>query len=268
MKEESFVERVLHRLIKKHIAGTTMSSALAKAKELNKKNMPASITFLSSTVDNKTKAKYITTTYMELIRRIASLNLKASVHIPAEQLGGGIDKEATINNMSDILETGNRYGVFVWAELAESDGELAARFENSKGFGVAVSEKEAVRYLTKYPGIKSAKLLFDEEKWEKGMMKDIGQVAESTSTAVLVSPPEKLVKDLLNGSKYKKSFVFEFKLGYSSKRLNKVIKKGGRVSVNVPFGKDWTGYAMNKVSEGYMRFLMSNLLKEDGKKGF
>jgi pyruvate carboxylase len=70
---EPFVERILHKLVRKHIAGTTMDSALEAAKELNSESIPATITFLSGNVLDKTKAKYNATAYAELVRRIASL---------------------------------------------------------------------------------------------------------------------------------------------------------------------------------------------------
>jgi hypothetical protein len=37
------------------------------------------------------------------------------------------------------------------------------------------------------------------------------------------------------------------------------MKKGTKISVLVPFGKDWIKYAMNNVPEGYMRFVAGKL---------
>jgi len=53
--EESFIAKIAHRLIKKHIAGNTMSSAIKKAKQLNAKGLLASITFLSDVPKNNCK---------------------------------------------------------------------------------------------------------------------------------------------------------------------------------------------------------------------
>ena len=40
------------------------------------------------------------------------------------------------------------------------------------------------------------------------------------------------------------------------------MKKGAKVSVMVPFGKDWVKYATTNVPEGYMRFFAKRLLNE------
>src|SRR5208337_4836274 len=117
LKEHPIVGRILYRLIKKHIAGTTMSSVIERAKELNGKKLPVSIAFLSDSAKDSTKAKYATTTYLELIRRIARMGLKASVQVPLNQIGSGVSEEVAVRNGKEILRTANKYGVFVWFEL-------------------------------------------------------------------------------------------------------------------------------------------------------
>ena len=93
MREHAtIVEGLLYRLIRKHIAGTTMSSAIEKAKELNGKKLPVSIAFLSDSARDSAKARYATTTYLELIRRIARMGLKASVQVPLGQIGYGVSR--------------------------------------------------------------------------------------------------------------------------------------------------------------------------------
>ncbi len=252
---------MLYRMIKKHIAGTTMSSALVKAEELNSKKIPASITFLSDTVDNKSKARYITITYMELIRRIARLGLKASVHIPAEQSGLLIDADTALKNLSEIITTGNRYGVFVWIELHDPKSTLIASMNGTKGYGWAFSEHEAKKFLAGHSKPHSAKLLFNEHAESKQSMKALAPLLKGMANVVLASPPDSILKGLSSSGKMKNSVAVEFKLGYSPKKLIKAAKSA-KVSVSIPFGKDWTQFAMNSVPESYMRFLAGSLLNE------
>ncbi len=268
---------MLYRLVKRHIAGTTMSAAISKVTDLNKKNIPASVTFLSGTVDNKTKAKYITSTYMELIRRIARLGLKASVHIKAEQLGLFVDEETSINNFGEILSTGNKYGVFVWLELPNKKTDIVEALNGSKGYGLAFHEKDISDAIKFYGKLRSTKILFEDNHNEE-VKKDkkakkfnstiiLNKYIKDINNIVFSSPPEHLIKELLSPkNKYKNTVVLEFKLGYSQKKLNKLIKRNKKLSVNVPFGKDWTEFAMNSVPEGYMRFLANSLLSEKKEK--
>jgi proline dehydrogenase len=264
LKEDSLVEKLVYRLIKKHVAGTTMNSAIEKAQRFNKENIHSSIMFLSGTADSKAKARYVTTTYTELIRRISRMGLKASVHIPVSQIGGLVDNELAANNLLEIINTGNRYGVFVWAAINGNVAEasVAKRFKHFKGFGIAAPHEKADELVNKWH-VKAVKLIFDGKEKEgiEKLKGEVELVARGTRTAVFSFPPEKLIRALAS-SKYKKSLVFEFGLGYSSRKVKRLVARGGVASVNVPFGKDWTSYAMDIVPEGKTHFLIENLLRE------
>jgi hypothetical protein len=272
MPDESFIEKMLHKMVKKHIAGTTMSAALAKAEDLNRRKIPASITFLTGNVGNKSRTRYVTITYMELIRRISRLGLKASVHVPSGQVGLGIDQDCALKNIKDIIATGNKYGVFVWLEVEGPESLPLERLDGARGYGFAFPEHNVKKFARLSARLGSAKILFDDEKEAMHaksalLLKDLGGIFKGSNNVVLSSPPEKLAGSLANGSKYRGKVALEFKLGYSGKKLGRLTKKGARISVMVPFGKDWISFAMNRVPEGYMRFLANSLLNEKGRAG-
>lgn len=266
LSEHTIVEGLLYRLIRRHIAGTTMSSAMIKARELNAKRLPVSIAFLSDSASDTAKARYATTTYIELIRRIARMGLKASVHVQLGQVGTGFSEEVASRNISEILAMANRYGVFAWLEMVEGETRAPRFLRDAKGMGYAVGIGDSSEYLrANGDSVKALKIMCSkvENKEESAMMeKRIKFAAESTRNVVLQSAPENVMNKLVNGGKYKKSVIFEFQLGYGAKAMSKIVKKGGKASVYVPFGKDWTQYAMNKVPESYARFLASKLLGE------
>ncbi len=258
---------MLHRMVKKHIAGTTMSAALAKVEELNRRGIPASITFLTGRVDSKSRTRYVAITYLELIRRISRLGLKASVHIPSEQMGMQVDKDAAAKNISEIISTGNRCGVFVWLEAEKPEVLPIGRLDGARGYGVAFPEHNAKGFAKLRKGPRSAKILFTEDRETKHakdamLLKELDGILKGSNNVVLSSPPERLLSSFSNGGKYRGKAALEFKLGYSYKKLGNLAKKGAKVSVNVPFGKDWVDFAMNQVPEGYMRFLANSLLNE------
>ncbi len=265
---------MLYRLVKKHIAGTTMSAAISKVIDLNKKNFPTSVTFLSGAVDTKAKAKYITSTYLELIRRLSRLGLKASIHIKSEQLGILLDEDSMLNNFDEILTTGNKYGVFIWLELPNKMTTIAEKFNGAKGYGLAFHEREALDLLKYEKRPRSTKILFEEHhgsskttKKNKKIHKNLEKLTKTANNLVLSSPPEHLIREILSPkSKYKNNIVLEFKLGYSSKKLKNLLKKNKKIIINVPFGKDWEEFAMHSVPEGYMRFLANSLLSEKKEK--
>jgi proline dehydrogenase len=267
LAEHAIAERLLYRIVKKHIAGTTMSSAIDKAKELNDKKLPVSIAFLSERAKDSTKARYATTTYLELIRRIARLGLKASVQVPLDQIGFDISDEVAAKNVNEILCTAKTYGVFVWLEIRDHRFTLPEFLQEAKGVGYAVSVDNYEDYLRANRGhIRALKILCTETHNEKKAgMRIVGSVKNATKTVrnpVVQTPPEEVLKGLLNGSNMKKALIFELQLGYDTKKMNRIIKKGARASVYVPFGKDWEHYAVSRTPERYARFLATRILKE------
>ncbi len=262
---EPFVERILHKLVRKHIAGTTMDSALEAAKELNGASIPATIAFLSGNVLDKSKARYNATAYTELVRRIARSGIKSSIHVQLEQLGSDIDEQLALDNVQSVLDAANKYGVFLWIEPDGMTKTMASKISRMKGVGLAVNVLKIDDYTKKgVPKIGSFKLSFKD--YDVDYLKEVGKMLtdlrKNTDNVVVSSMNEKLLWKVISG-KPKSDVVFEFGYGYSSSKLKKAMKKGTKISVLVPFGKDWIKYAMNNVPEGYMRFVAGKLLKEE-----
>ncbi|MDE1860355.1 MAG: hypothetical protein KGH72_01415 [Candidatus Micrarchaeota archaeon] len=267
-EQEPLFEKVLHRLVKRHISGTTMSSAIEKAKELNSRNMAVAITFLSGAVTDKSKARYITTTYLELIRQISRLGIKASVQIPLEQLGMNVSRDTAIKNLQEIVAAGSKYGVFVWAEIDDTNIDISRGIDEGKrAFGIAFPSDDYKKYLKMYKQSRAVKLMFGggakkEKGYYKSLVKEVSK-RDTINNCVLSSLPENALWPIVNnGIRKEKSLALEFGMGYSSRKLAKAMKKGAKVSMMVPFGKDWVRYATTNVPEGYMRFLAGRLLKE------
>ncbi len=246
-----------------------MSSAIEKAKELNDKKLLVSLSFLSDSAADSAKARYATTTYLELIRRIARNGLKASIQVPLRQIGFDISDQLAAKNARDILNTAKSYGVFVWLEIQDHGGNIPSFLHGENGVGYAVSIDHSDDYLRINKGhIKAIKILcsqtHDRAKYEeKKAVSSIRNAIRNLRNPVLQTPPDGAMKTMLNGSNIRKLMTFELQLGYDARKLNAIIKKGGRASVYVPFGKDWAEYAASKTPERYARFIASRILREE-----
>lgn len=267
MAEHAIAEKLLYRLIKRHIAGATMDSAIDKAKELNGKKIHVSLAFLSGDALDTTKARYATTTYLELIRSISRLGLKASVQVPLGQVGYAISNTIAEKNVNEILSTANHHGVFVWLDVRNHRFELPQFLRGAKGVGYALALSKAEEYM---------KVNGDSIRAVKAVCNDVHNDRESITHAsnrlrkmqgkvasmVVQSAPDGVIRKLLNGSGGARHTVFELQLGYKSKVANRLAKRGSGISVYVPFGKYWQQYAMSTVPGRYARFLAKNILNE------
>ena len=264
LEHEPIVERIIHGLVKKHIAGTTMESALDSAKRLGSRNISPSLVFLSSNVVDKAKAKYITTTYSELVRRIARSGVKGSVQLSLEQLGAGIDVKLALDNFGEVVAVAKKYGVFLWVAPDVVGHAAISAMAKSGGAGIVVSEEEAEDYAKYADKIGAAKLLFKEYvPGKKGSaVKRVEELRKAYGNVVVSNMNEAALGELIR-CKSRPDVTVEFEFGYSERKLAKAMKKGVKASMLVPFGKDWIKYAMNSAPERYMRFVAGKLLKED-----
>lgn len=260
---EPFVERILHKLVRKHIAGTTMDSALEVAKQLSSSNIPASITFLSGNVLDKSKAKYNATAYAELIRRIARSGIKSSIHVQLEELGSDVDEQVALDNINSVVEAGNKYGVFMWLEPDGMSKATVSKIGKMRGVGLALNVLKIDDYIKNGARANSFKLSFKDYDVDdpKEICKMLTDIKKNVDNLVVSSMQDKLLWKVITSRQ--KDVVFEFGFGYSNHKIRKAMKKGAKISVLVPFGKDWIKYAMNNVPEGYMRFVAGKLLKEE-----
>ncbi len=262
MDHEPIVERIIHRLVRKHIAGTTMDSALDSARSFAERRITPSITFLSSNAAERSKAKYITTTYSELVRRIARSGVKASVQVPIEQLGASIDEKEAVENLRAIAEAGKRYGVFVWVETDGIGKAAVSSIAKMEGVGPVIQEGLADEYA-EAGKFRSAKIIFRdyEAKSKSDTLHRVESLRRSFHDLTIAGLQDKPLSEIIRGKA--RDVLIEFGFGDSDKKMNLALKKGANVGVLVPFGKDWIKYAMSSAPEGYMRFVAGKLLKED-----
>ncbi|MGC8662371.1 MAG: hypothetical protein ACP5RT_01135 [Candidatus Micrarchaeia archaeon] len=263
MEKDSFIAKIVYRLIKKHIVGNTMGSAIKKAKQLNSKGILTSITFLSDAPKELSKSNYITATYIQLIREVSRPGLKASIHIPIEQIGEGLSSEAALANIKKLVEYGNKYGVFIWFEVGDINDKIVDNILLFKGVGIACGDIKKAAGFVKKSKPKTLKLMLSK-KLGGNELELIKKLAETTKLVVLLQN-DPTIEKLISRNNYKNSLIFEFQLGYSEKKLWKLAKKGASIGVYLPFGKDWTSYAIKNMPSGYMHSIATNLLAETEK---
>ncbi len=288
-EQNTFLKSIVYRLIKKHISGTTVNTAFKLTKSLNDKDMPATITFLNENVNDTGKARYNLNSYMQLIKQISRLNLNASISVRMSQLGLTLPNGIIEHNMLSLLTTAKSSHVNVWFEYEDALGlkgmvDLYRRYnELYDGIGVELPLRhprieQAIGTLPKAASVKLISHYHmnepEESNKEKEKMKQkghldmyidcINKLHELKTKLHIQEADEKTVYRLARANKqYKRDLIFELPLGYSKRWQGKFIKEKMKVSVYVPYGKDWIPYAINKLTEGRIRELAVSIL--DGK---
>ncbi len=278
--QSNIVRRLVFRLVKKHIAGTTTRSALKGVKLLNERKLHATVTFLSENAVNPNKIHYNINTYMEFIRQISRLHLNADVSLRLSQLGYASDKTGCESGLGQIAGLASKSGVKVWVECEEpipirSAIDLMKRqncFAGTLGLEIPVVGHK----IEKGPlsGIKNIRLTSYTREGKsrsgdeiiKSYLSSIKFLGRKTGITILEADA-KLIQRLADKEKgYKKDLAFEVPLGYSKKRMSRLSKMKFNMGVYVPYGSDWIPYAIDKLTEGHIRDIARAVLDGEHKR--
>ncbi len=283
-EQRSFIKGLVFRLVRKHIAGTTVNSVFKVSKELNNKNVQTAITFLSESPKDNTKIRYNLNTYLQVIKQMARLRINGSVSIRCSQLGINSDIDMFMRNMDAMLNTATQANVPIWVEYEYGvDHNKIINIYNTYrskklNIGIELPIKDAdinsiSKKITNNSKIKLLNHSYERNRLPKSKTKiDIIQkyieIIDSMSSRgmeIWISEPEEkdIYRFVNKAKKYKSNLVFEIPLGYSRKWLAKLNKLKVNLSVYAPYGKDWVPYAIDRLTEGRIRRLAITLL--DGK---
>ncbi|MCL5102359.1 MAG: hypothetical protein M1544_03320 [Candidatus Marsarchaeota archaeon] len=288
--DHGLIKRLVFKLVKKHIAGSTAASVIRTVKQLNDKNVSTTITFLNENAATPLKVRYNINSYSEIIRQFSRLNLNADISLRLSQLGYLYGKEQAIKALDEVVSVASKYNKRIWIEsesaiVQSSLFDIKDRYDGNGLIGVEVP----MDYVYKYTNgsipdsmltYKNIKLMAsngqpqtkgkDQSKPKKidqnGIYyKCISKLSESGIDTTVFSHDEKMLANLIAESKnYKKHLRFEVPLGYNRKRFGMMLKSNQKMSVYVAYGKDWVPYAINKLTEGRIKDIAKAVLEGEG----
>ena len=277
-KDNNLIGKLVFRLVKKHIAGSSSSAALNVVRELNSKGMHTTVTLLNDHADDQTKARYNANAYIQLIKQLSRLQLDSDVSIRPSQMGGVVDTDLLEWNMSEIVNAVNSGNHRLWIE-EESAGmdeavRLYRRFKpKCSSLGVEVrpayddEEGESAAKLLSGKDVVKLRCHVDDRKGNPKKVDKlrlyrnyIDVLMAKKAQLTVLEHDQKLINRLVSSSKdYKKNLIFEIPLGYNGKQ-GRLAKGRLNMSVYVPYGKDWIPYFINRLAEGRVRNIAVTLL--------
>ncbi|MCL5680342.1 MAG: hypothetical protein M1465_03325 [Candidatus Marsarchaeota archaeon] len=292
--DHGLIRRLVFKLVKKHIAGSTTASVIRTVKQLNDKGVSATVTFLNENAETPLKVRYNINSYSEIIRQLSRLNLNAEISLRLSQLGYLSNKEQAVSALDEIATVADKYKIKLWLESEEAivQGnifDVRDRYDGTRGIGVEVPMDYMFKYtngsipksVLSYKDIKLMTMAVSQNagkqkaagKSEKRgkdstslYYKCITELAGNDVETTVFSHDEKMLSKLMDDSKsYKKHLRFEVPLGYNRKRFGMMLKSNQKMSVYVAYGKDWIPYAINKLTEGRIRDIAKTVL--DGEAG-
>ena len=284
MPEQSrLINGLIFRLVRKHIAGSTYSSALKIVRALDQEGMGTTITFLNENVKDQAKAKYNTNTYIHAMKQAARLGLHSSISVRPSQIGFTINNGWFEKNLSELASAAKDYGITIWLENEEGttpkevlESCTSQPCESQIGLEIPMqlNEKDMQFVLSRcsklkltpsgYKSERKPHVRHHDEKVDKvhAYCRDIAILAKKCSSIYVHDSDEKVLAKVASASKqYRKSLVFELPLGYSKRWKTKLAAMKLNLNAYVPYGKDWASYALYRLTEGHIREIAASVLK-------
>lgn len=289
----NFVRRngLARRFASRFVAGETIESGVAAARDLAARGITASLDFLGESVTEEREAVAARDQYLRMLDRMAAAGVEVNVSVKLTQMGLDIDEDLCAANLTRILEKareaggfvrldmegsaytqrtldffkqrllerfGRHCGVVIQAMLRRSEADVAdliahgARVRLCKG---AYLEPSTVAFPEKADVDRSYVALMER------LLAEGNYPGIATHDDVIIRHAQSFVQRNRIGSDR-----FEFQMLYGVRRdLQGRLRRGGhRMRVYIPFGTQWYPYLMRRLAErpANIAFILGNVVKE------
>jgi proline dehydrogenase len=254
------------------VAGTNIDEVIKSIKELNAQGISCTVDNLGEFVFKEEEATEAKEQILKVIEAIHEHNVDAHISLKPTQLGLDIEYSFCLNNLREIVDRANNYGIFVNIDMEDTShlqptfdvlDDLSKEYDNV-GTVIQAYLLRADKYLEKY---KNYRL-----RIVKGAYKEPIEYAYQDKKDIDANFIKLIEWHLLNGKftsiathdhtiiNHVKEFVkknhipndqFEFQMlyGFRKDMQLQLAKEGYNFCTYVPFGNDWYGYFMRRLAE-------------------
>jgi proline dehydrogenase len=266
---------LVKRFAMRYIAGEGLDDAVRVVKNINSKQMMATMDVLGENVSTREESLRAVRECEGVLHSINKHHLDANLSIKLTQFGLKIDEEFCHSNVKRLLEIASGYNNFVRIDMEDSSTtgetlELYGRLR-SEGFenvGVVIqanmrrSEEDVRRLISMKANIRLCKGAYLEPeaialkgkeeirlnylKLLKMILKGKCYVAIATHDDFLISPAYQTIQEM---NLQKSAYEFQMLHGVRMKLRGKIVTDGHRLRVYVPFGRYWYAYSIRRFKE-------------------
>ncbi|ETI68914.1 proline dehydrogenase family protein [Neobacillus vireti] len=254
------------------VAGTNIEEAIRSIKELNAHGISCTVDNLGEFVFKEEEAVEAKEQILKVIEAIYKNQVDAHISLKPTQLGLDIDYHFCLNNVKEIVDKANNYGIFVNIDMEDYShlqptfdllDDLSLEYENV-GTVIQSYFRQAQEYLEKYRNfririVKGAYKESDEIAYpdKKDIDANFIKITEwhllngkFTSIATHDHQIINHIKEFVKKNNIpKEKFEFQMLYGFRKDLQLKLASEGYNFCTYVPFGNDWYGYFMRRLAE-------------------
>lgn len=273
---ELFPKSFIRIFASRYIAGENLQDAVNTVRDLNSKNIFATMDVLGEDIKNFDEANSAVAEALRVLETIKNEKLSSTLSVKLTQLGLKLDYNLCLNNMRKILHKADELKNYIEIDMEDSTctidtirifKDLRKDFSNC-GMVMQAYLRKAEYYLKesidelRNSSVRLCKGIYNESpeiafKGKQEIRDNYLRLLEYLfSENIYVGIATHDIK-LINGAKelikkYKKSndnFEFQMLLGVKVDLRDKLVQEGYRVRVYVPYGIHWYKYSIRRMKE-------------------
>jgi proline dehydrogenase len=280
--------RLARRLAQRFVAGETLQEALAVAKRANAEGMLVTLDHLGENVTSLREAASSRDEYIRALHEIHAAGLDANVSIKLTQFGMDLDESACRENVERLVEVAAAQKNFVRVDMESSAytertlrlvADLHARHRATGAVIQAYlrrSEKDIEQLcrlgirvrLCKGAYLEPSTVAFEHKAdVDRNFVQLMERLLESGVYPAIATHDEAIIAEAERfvAARNIPPFAFEFQMLYGIRRdiQRRLVSKGYRVRIYIPYGKAWYPYFMRRLAErpANVLFLLRNLFR-------
>ena len=273
------------------VAGETVETAIAAARDLNRHEITATLDLLGESVHQESDAVQARDTYLRMLDQIALSGVQSNVSVKLTQMGFDIAEGACLANMSAILQKAKALQSFVRLDMESSAYTqrtldffydhlypaygphvgvvIQSSLRRSEADIERLVETKARVRLCKGAYLEPAEVAFpDKADVDKAYVRLMERLMEQGNYPGLATHDQSIISHARQFARTRDidPARFEFQMLYGVRRdLQDSLRRAGyNVRVYVPFGTQWYPYLMRRLAErpANIAFFLGNVVRE------
>lgn len=275
---------------RRFVAGEQVADAIAAAQVLEQNGLAVTLDLLGESVSSTEAAGDATRAYLSTIQDIERGGISRNISLKLTQLGLGVDRATSVDNLRRVLDAAGKQGFFVRIDMENSPytAQTLETFETTWGIGyrnVGVvlqsylrrSMSDARRMIALGVPVRLVKGAYREPRgvaFQRKAEVDAAYLSlmevlmrEGKSPAIATHDPNMIEATRQFAAAHgigKELFEFQMLYGIRRDLQAQLTNQGYRVRVYVPFGREWFPYFMRRLGErpANASFVLKSLMRE------
>ena len=274
---------------RRFVSGTSMNEAFEAVKNLNLKNVSATLDLLGENITKESEASACTTEYVEILKKVDALKISAHVSVKLTMLGLDINEDFCYDNLKKILTVADQYKnrvaldmegtpytertlrIYEIAarEFASPEIVLQAYLKRTEADVERVLKANGRMRLCKGAYKESAEHAFQKMPEIVANYKKLATRLLTAGTRVcLATHDDDLIQFCANTiateKVSKEKYEFQMLYGMREKSWYRLASEGHNVTVYLPYGEHWQAYYSRRLAERKenLFFVLKNFFKD------